>query len=350
MTHPLTKVHPAKRPRLRWYQYSLRTLFLLTLIVSLLMSWHAVRMKRAKAQQKAVDAILAVNGWVQYDCQFDEQGNLDKGATGYGPAWLRKLLGPDYFDTTVDAAVETAEQMEAVNGLPRLKSLTIEVPPDKEDPLVRLRDIDGLEELCIGGYATDAGLDHLRGLKHLRRLTLGLGYSTNGLVLPKRIIGSGLAGLRSCPALRELDVQDCELSPAALRDIEALSQLEKLTLARITSAPPLVFHINKLPALRELTADGSLIVAGFETIENLSRLEKLSLYGPNLNISNSDVEHLCRLPALRELALGGCSKVNDEAVPWLQKMTGLRRLSIDGISDAGLERIDDALPNCFVYY
>ena len=48
-----------KRPRLRWYQYSLRTLFLLTLIVSLLMSWHAVKMKKAMAQKKAVEAILA---------------------------------------------------------------------------------------------------------------------------------------------------------------------------------------------------------------------------------------------------------------------------------------------------
>ncbi len=76
---------PAEKPRLRWYQYSLRTLFLLTLFVSLLMSWYAVKMKQAMAQKKAVEAILAEGGTVQYDYQIDEQGNVIKGAKGHGP-------------------------------------------------------------------------------------------------------------------------------------------------------------------------------------------------------------------------------------------------------------------------
>ena len=80
-----------KRPRLRWYQYSLRTLFVLTLIVSLLMSWHATKMKRATAQKNAVEAILAAGGTVEYDYQFDEQGISIKGATGRGPAWLARF-------------------------------------------------------------------------------------------------------------------------------------------------------------------------------------------------------------------------------------------------------------------
>ena len=44
--------------------------------------------------------------------------------------------------------------------------------------------------------------------------------------------------------------------------------------------------------------------------------------------------------------------IDDDAVPYLQKMTGLRKLTLEGtgITDEGAEQIDDALPNCRVIY
>ncbi len=50
--------HPRK-PRRRWYQYSLRSLLVLTLLVSVGMSYVAVRMQRARRQKEAVEAIRA---------------------------------------------------------------------------------------------------------------------------------------------------------------------------------------------------------------------------------------------------------------------------------------------------
>ena len=41
-------------PRRRWYQYNLRSLLVLTLLVSVGMSWVAVRMQRARRQKEAV--------------------------------------------------------------------------------------------------------------------------------------------------------------------------------------------------------------------------------------------------------------------------------------------------------
>jgi hypothetical protein len=46
---------PARK--LRWFQYSLRSLMLLVLVVSVGMSWVAVKMKRARQQDKAVEEI-----------------------------------------------------------------------------------------------------------------------------------------------------------------------------------------------------------------------------------------------------------------------------------------------------
>ncbi len=87
-----------------------------------------------------------------------------------------------------------------------------------------------------------------------------------------------------------------------------------------------------------------------DQIGNLSQLEKLTVNTDNL--SSSDVKFLCKLPALRELDLSGCSKIDDHAVPYLRKMTGLRELTLTGtgITDEEAEQIDDALPDCRVIY
>ncbi len=190
---------PSEKPRLRWYQYSLRTLLLLTLIVSLFMSWYAAKMKHSMAQKKAVEAILAADGTVEYDYQFDEQGKEIKGAQGHGPAWLRELLGPDYFDTVVHAYVGSVKGMEAVNGLVRLRSLSIDVPEDGEDPLKHLQDIAGLKELEISGYVTDAGLENVQGLRYLKRLKLSWQGPGDDPKRPKQLAGFGLVALQSCP-------------------------------------------------------------------------------------------------------------------------------------------------------
>jgi hypothetical protein len=163
-----------------------------------------------------------------------------------------------------------------------------------------------------------------------------------------------------------LSVDGYHFSIADLRQIEALSHLEKLSLCDINSDnPPLVFHISRLAALRELefnpphveSTDDSkaknspmIILGGIETIQNLSHLEKITL--PLADLGSADIEYLSRLPALRELDLTGCVKIDDRAVPYFQKMKGLRKLTLEGtgITQDGAEQIDDALPDCQVDY
>jgi hypothetical protein len=54
------------KPRRRWYQYSLRTLLLLMLLVSVGMSAVATRMRTARRQRDAVAAIQESGGSVAY--------------------------------------------------------------------------------------------------------------------------------------------------------------------------------------------------------------------------------------------------------------------------------------------
>ena len=67
-----------KQPKLRWFQYSLRSLFLLTLLVAIGMSWLTVTMQNQRKQKAAAEAIEKAGGTV-----------------GTEPTWLGKLLRDD---------------------------------------------------------------------------------------------------------------------------------------------------------------------------------------------------------------------------------------------------------------
>ena len=72
------------KPKLRWFQFSLRTLLVIVTLCAVLCSWLAVRMQQAKRERKAAAAIEDACGQVGW-------------SEPSGPAWLRTLLGDDLF-------------------------------------------------------------------------------------------------------------------------------------------------------------------------------------------------------------------------------------------------------------
>ncbi len=80
------------KPTRRWFQFSLRTLLLFVLLVSLSLSWFAVKRQQATRQEKAVEAIRKAGGNVAYDYynlfRTRRFGNHWPGR----PAWLREFL------------------------------------------------------------------------------------------------------------------------------------------------------------------------------------------------------------------------------------------------------------------
>jgi hypothetical protein len=81
----VTEKHP-KRRRRRLLQFSLRTLLVHVLLVSIGLSRLAVRRERVRRQWEAAKAIENVGGRVE-----DEEPETP------APAWFRELLGDDFF-------------------------------------------------------------------------------------------------------------------------------------------------------------------------------------------------------------------------------------------------------------
>ena len=126
---------------------------LLMFLASLGLSWYAVRAKRAREQKQAVGELRKLGGYVLYDYELPLlRKGLDPGDPP-GPAWLRGLLGEDFFATAV--------YVQFVNS------------PLTDAGLEHIRRLTELQELTLDyTRVTDAGLKHLKGLRQLRSLDI----------------------------------------------------------------------------------------------------------------------------------------------------------------------------------
>ena len=144
------------KPRRRWLQFSLRTLFI---VVTVFCVWLGFVVSKAREQRLAVEAIRAVGGYVSYNYQYSAQ----VGVLGWpkvlgnpppplpGPVWLRKLIGTEYFSI----ATEVWLSGQRTNDIPF-------------SAIQRLRKLTGLT--IHDTKITDTELEHLQGLASLKTL------------------------------------------------------------------------------------------------------------------------------------------------------------------------------------
>jgi hypothetical protein len=195
----------------RWrFQFSIRSLLLLTVAVAIPFSWLAVEMKQAREQEETVKAIRKMPLTVYYDFQYDydlqyEYINImmTRGASQPGAAWLRKMLGDDFFQNVGLISFYNDKRITDAD-LERFEGLT------------QLRDIY-LGETQI----TDIGLGHLKGLKQLQMLML---ERTN-------ITDAGMEYLEGLLQLQELDIDNTKITDAGLERLKKLVHLKHLHLA-----------------------------------------------------------------------------------------------------------------------
>ncbi len=162
--------HSAKMHR--WFRFSVRTLLLVMLAVSLSTAWWA---NRAKRQKNAVASILKMGGSVAYDYECDAAGNYPLNVEPPGPSWLRDFLGIDYFSRVIGVSVVgdslADDELKSLESLPDLKKLLVGGPRVTDAALVHLKHMRRLEELQVWGPGvTDAGLMNLQSLRELRTL------------------------------------------------------------------------------------------------------------------------------------------------------------------------------------
>jgi hypothetical protein len=214
----------------RRFQFSFRSLLVFVVAVSVPLGWFAWKMDRATRQREAVEAIARVGADVSYDYHWDVQGYSFR-EEPTAPAWLRQLLGDDFFCDVVTASGscdvnapfpclkfddKDAIHLRELVNVDRLDLSFSQVTDEG------MRQITGLAELywlkLEGTQVTDAGLQHLKGLPNLAALYLG---ST-------QVTDTGLEHLKGLTKLRSLGLSDTQVTDDSLKHLKSMTNLESL--------------------------------------------------------------------------------------------------------------------------
>ncbi len=158
---------------LRWrFQFSVRSLLVLPVVVAIPCNWLAVEMKAAREQREVVADVVEFGGRVVYDYQIDRS---DTKSQPPAPPWLRGLLGDDFFgDVTTVIAHEGLSHNQMFFAVRGRILIGGDFVPERVKGLPQLRELD-----MLGAPLTDAGLRHLVGVTTLQKLNLWCGPVTN---------------------------------------------------------------------------------------------------------------------------------------------------------------------------
>jgi Leucine-rich repeat (LRR) protein len=296
--------------KLRWYQFSLRTLLIVVTLFAVACSWFAVKMGQARRRREAVEAIKRAGNDLLYEYQVDQSGNEIPNAQPSIPNWLTGLFGEDLFYDVVYV------------------HLWRQLPEGRLECLRDLRQIRyiHIEEL----YISDADLENLEGLAQLRNLEI---WDTMGLT------DAGLAHFEGLKRLEGITLANTKVSDAGLAHLSGLTELDTLCLQNASFPGSGLDHVRKLPKLQFLSLNGAKLTDdGWKCLANMAQLQGLYLSGSN--IADANLEHVANLKNLRSLYLD-FTHVTDAGMRHVKECSEIRTLDLSGtaISDAGLAQL-----------
>lgn len=163
--------------RLR-FQFSIRTLLLLTVVVAIPSNWLAVEMKRAKEKEAVVESLRKMGGIVLYDYQANDYMPVRT------PAWLYNVFGNSFFSEVynilLDGTKVTNDDLLCLQKLQQARVLTLNSTTITDTGLKHLETLERLEHLDLSNtQVTDGGLKHLKEWYNLRHLRLSKTHVTN---------------------------------------------------------------------------------------------------------------------------------------------------------------------------
>jgi hypothetical protein len=208
----------------RWrFQFSIRSLLVLTVAVAIPCSWLAVEIKRAREQREAWVVIQEGGGSINYDFQeLTHDPFADEPPPE--PEWLLKLMGDDFFHDVSFVFFFNGEFTNAIlinfHRLPNLKSLTFMESDLSDDRLQTVSNIKQLKDLIlIGTGVTDNGLRYLQTMQNLESLKISC-TTLNDTVSSTAVSDKGLAYLTELRNLKSLTLTNTRVTAEGVRKLQ----------------------------------------------------------------------------------------------------------------------------------
>jgi hypothetical protein len=295
------------------FRLSIRAMILLVMAIGGGLGWIV---HRARTQRLAVAAIERAGGKVEYDWEWTDHTTCPPTPPlKPWPKWLVDTVGVDY--------------LADVSSVVFMGSLESPDNPDRaSDDLMReVGRLGRLKVLCLydSNQVTDAGLAHIGQLSLLRSL----------VVNSHNVSDAGLGSLRELDP-RILNLSDCPVTAEGLVHLKGMGHLKELSLSftQVNTIEPL----RSLTGLKILDLRRCPISdAGIAPIAGLTNLTTLNL--GETPIGDDGAAHLRNLTGLDHLFLDA-TRITDASLPDLVALPNLVVLALTqtAIGDDGLAK------------
>ena len=269
-------VFKSLKPSLRWFQFRITTLLVLTAIIAI---WLGVQANRARDERRGAAAVRDAGGTVRFDYQYSDDGSLTADATPPGAKVIRKAVGDEYFTRVVEANANTQRftnsDLAQLEGLKELRSLRVFETDITDEGIRSLEQLERLEVVDLrNNHVTDAGLAILGKATKLKKLLLD----------GTKVTDEGLAHLKELHNLEVLFLSYTSVGDSGLEHLSGLARLKELHLSGTKITDEGLVHIKGLRNLNDLLLTNTdLTDAGLVHIRELRDLGFLSLIGTDVS-------------------------------------------------------------------
>lgn len=241
----------------------------------------------------------------------------------------------------------TDEGFRHIGTLTALEGLSMYQPASISDAGVEhLRSLNHLKFVTLkSARLSDTSLSYFSGLNRLRILSIGTASGESDF----EITDAGLEHLRELTDLTTLSInQASSFTDAGLQNLEHLTKLTLLSLRSPMVTSDGLAHLHRLSNLENLHLTRALITNdGLAHIKRFTKLKSLSLI--NTKITDSGLANLSGLTDLQSLFLSG-TDIGDAGLAHLVTLSKLRMIMAPGtrITAAGAAKLKRSVPRCTI--
>lgn len=243
----------------QWYQFSVRTLLILTALLGLFLG---VEVRRARQLRSTMRAVIALDGTVVLD---------------------RRLFGQAPFPLDDDSAAEMGEEvgvwtdeseLARLRFMQKIVGISLVELRDRDVDLSFLDGAPALTELELYGLTTSSrGLERIGQLSHVAWLGLrdtildqpALAHLKNlrnleSLNLTEsNVTDAGLAFVAHLPRLRNLELGATSITDAGIKHVAMAKELRTLRLSETGVSDECLNDLKSLPNLEVVTLSGTRV-------------------------------------------------------------------------------------------
>ena len=336
-----------KPKRRRWLQFSLRTF---VIVITLFAMWLGYISFRAREQRTAVARIKELSGRVEYDYQSEK--NPQKSPPGW--PWLRRIVGDEYFQDVaavhLDGTKVSDADLRLICKLRRTKRLSLNRTEVSDAGLVSIRSMSQLNHL---------------GLMRTKVTTEGicaLPQHWNSFVLEDTSVGDeALSNLSAC---KLLNLQGTSITSQGIKEFAESKTLSFLSITRTAVDDAAVPSLANIKTLAYIEARQTKISGeGLFTLRNalpkcnvdgeIAEFGGPAAPGPDSNGWKQRVALLLsynKAQKLKLLVLSG-PLITNAHLATLEGLDQMDALDLRGssVTDAGVEKLQMALPKLKIH-